>query len=70
MATAFPVVSPERLLKRVQQLEDMELPSLPSFQHDDDLDFDSESASGSDQSGPLNITKVCNSVVLSMLYGQ
>jgi hypothetical protein len=33
-------VTPERLLARVEQLEDIELPSLPSFQHDDP-DFES-----------------------------
>lgn len=33
--------TPERVLKRVQQLEDVELPSLPSFSHD--LDYDSAS---------------------------
>ena len=32
--------TPERVLKRVQQLEDVELPSLPSFSHD--MDYDSE----------------------------
>lgn len=58
MATLYPMDTPERLLKRVQQLEDVELPSLPSFQHDDDMDYDSESGTGSDNSGPLNITKV------------
>ncbi|OCF72584.1 hypothetical protein I204_06966 [Kwoniella mangroviensis CBS 8886] len=39
--------TPDRVLKRVQQLEDMELPSLPSFQHDDDVDFDSMSGTES-----------------------
>jgi hypothetical protein len=34
--------TPERVLKRVQQLEDMELPSLPSFSHDMDYDTASE----------------------------
>nr|XP_019047925.1 hypothetical protein I302_04545 [Kwoniella bestiolae CBS 10118]OCF26855.1 hypothetical protein I302_04545 [Kwoniella bestiolae CBS 10118] len=34
--------TPDRVLKRLQQLEDKELPSLPSFQHDD-IDFDSMS---------------------------
>jgi hypothetical protein len=33
--------TPERVLKRVQQLEDVELPSLPSFSHE--LDYDSAS---------------------------
>ena len=32
--------TPERVLKRVQELEDVELPSLPSFSHD--MDCDSE----------------------------
>ncbi|WOO83450.1 Pericentrin [Vanrija pseudolonga] len=33
--------TPSRVLRRVQQYEDMELPSLPSFQHDlDDMDSD------------------------------
>ncbi|WVF65682.1 hypothetical protein IAT40_000413 [Kwoniella sp. CBS 6097] len=40
MAMAYPLDTPDRVLKRVQQLEDMELPSLPSFQHDD-IDYDS-----------------------------
>jgi hypothetical protein len=43
MAAMYEADTPSRLLKRVQQLEDMELPSLPSFQHDDDLEFDSSS---------------------------
>ena len=34
--------TPERVLKRVQQLEDVELPSLPSFSHDMDYDTASE----------------------------
>ncbi|WVQ93329.1 hypothetical protein IAU59_000397 [Kwoniella sp. CBS 9459] len=42
MAMAYPLDTPDRVLKRVQQLEDMELPSLPSFQHDD-IDYDSMS---------------------------
>lgn len=32
--------TPERVLRRVQQLEDVELPSLPSFSHD--IDYESE----------------------------
>ena len=47
MAAVYPMDTPSRLLRRVQQLEDMELPSLPSFQHED-LDYDSASASGMD----------------------
>ncbi|KIR28320.1 hypothetical protein I309_02613 [Cryptococcus deuterogattii LA55] len=43
MAASYPLDTPSRLLKRVQQMEDMELPSLPSFHHDD-LDYDSTSA--------------------------
>ncbi|AFR95974.1 hypothetical protein C343_04085 [Cryptococcus neoformans C23] len=43
MAAAYPLDTPSRVLKRVQQMEDMELPSLPSFHHDD-LDYDSMSA--------------------------
>lgn len=43
MAAAYPLDTPSRVLKRVQQMEDMELPSLPSFHHDD-LDYDSTSA--------------------------
>nr|XP_018259051.1 uncharacterized protein I303_08594 [Kwoniella dejecticola CBS 10117]OBR81209.1 hypothetical protein I303_08594 [Kwoniella dejecticola CBS 10117] len=39
---AYHFDTPDRVLKRVQQLEDMELPSLPSFQHDD-IDYDSMS---------------------------
>ncbi|OCF44892.1 hypothetical protein I317_01171 [Kwoniella heveanensis CBS 569] len=42
MAMAYPLDTPDRVLKRVQRLEDMELPSLPSFQHDD-IDYDSMS---------------------------
>lgn len=42
MAASYPLDTPSRLLKRVQQMEDMELPSLPSFHHDD-LDYDSTS---------------------------
>ena len=34
--------TPERVLKRVQQLEDVELPSLPSFSHEMDYDTASE----------------------------
>lgn len=41
MATAYLADTPSRVLRRVQLMEDMELPSLPSFQHD--LDYDSES---------------------------
>ena len=44
MATADPMAdTPSRLLRRVQQMEDMELPSLPSIQHE--IDYDSESTS-------------------------
>ena len=32
--------TPERVLKRVQRLEEIELPSLPSFSHE--VDFESE----------------------------
>ncbi|WRT68934.1 uncharacterized protein IL334_005916 [Kwoniella shivajii] len=39
---AYHFDTPDRVLKRVQQLEDMELPSLPSFQHDD-IEYDSMS---------------------------
>lgn len=46
MAAAYPLDTPSRVLKRVQQMEDMELPSLPSFHHDD-LDYDSMSAAES-----------------------
>lgn len=34
--------TPERVLKRFQQLEDVELPSLPSFSHDMGYDTASE----------------------------
>jgi hypothetical protein len=39
--------TPERVLKRVQQLEDVELPSLPSFSHD--MDYDSEADQTEDE---------------------
>ncbi|TYJ55290.1 hypothetical protein B9479_004010 [Cryptococcus floricola] len=42
MAGLYPLDTPERVLKRVQAMEDMELPSLPSF-HQDDLDYDTMS---------------------------
>lgn len=34
--------TPSRLLKRVQQYEDMDLPSLPSITHDVDYDQTTE----------------------------
>lgn len=34
--------TPSRLLKRVQQYEDMDLPSLPSISHDVDCDQTTE----------------------------
>ena len=43
MAAEVFAETPSRLLRRVQQLEDMELPSLPSIQHD--IDFESSAAS-------------------------
>lgn len=48
MTTAYLADTPDRLLKRVQQLEDMELPSLPSFQHD--IDYESGSVTEADTS--------------------
>ncbi|WVQ75425.1 hypothetical protein IAR50_005049 [Cryptococcus sp. DSM 104548] len=42
MSGLYPLDTPERVLKRVQAMEDMELPSLPSF-HQDDLDYDTVS---------------------------
>jgi hypothetical protein len=48
MASAFSFETPARLLQRVEQLEDMELPSLPSFQHD--IDYESTSMSEADTS--------------------
>ncbi|ORX39013.1 hypothetical protein BD324DRAFT_618212 [Kockovaella imperatae] len=33
MATAYPMDTPSRVLRRVQQMEDVELPSLPSIEH-------------------------------------
>ena len=67
MTTAYLAAdTPDRLLKRVQQLEDMELPSLPSFQHD--IDYESGSVTGaetsmegSDQSLESIHDTVCNS---------
>ena len=44
--------TPERVLLRVQQLEDVELPSLPSFQHDHD--YDSEAATSFDATSNLS----------------
>nr|XP_019009710.1 uncharacterized protein I206_05270 [Kwoniella pini CBS 10737]OCF48491.1 hypothetical protein I206_05270 [Kwoniella pini CBS 10737] len=49
---AYHFDTPDRVLKRVQQLEDMELPSLPSFQHDD-IDYDSMSNAESSRDEPL-----------------
>ncbi|WVQ81425.1 hypothetical protein IAT38_003549 [Cryptococcus sp. DSM 104549] len=46
MAALYPLDTPSRVLKRVQQMEDMELPSLPSFHHED-LDYDSMSGAES-----------------------
>lgn len=47
MALVYPLDTPSRVLRRVQQLEDVELPTLPSFQLD--LEYDSgTSASGED----------------------
>jgi len=48
MATAYPMDTPESLAKRMQHLEDMELPSLPTIQHD--IDYDSGSMTGGDTS--------------------
>ncbi|RSH95361.1 hypothetical protein EHS25_000448 [Saitozyma podzolica] len=50
MATAYPLDTPERVLKRVHQLElqELELPSLPSFQHD--IDYESEGYSAGETS--------------------
>jgi hypothetical protein len=45
---AYSFETPDRVLQRVQQLEDMELPSLPSFQHD--IDYESMSMSETDTS--------------------
>ncbi|KAK4684273.1 hypothetical protein P7C73_g5915, partial [Tremellales sp. Uapishka_1] len=47
MATAYHMETPSRVLRRVQQLEDMEMPSLPSIQHD--IDYES-GLSGNDTS--------------------
>ena len=55
MATEFMAETPSRVLRRVQQLEDMELPSLPSIQHD--LDYDTETASEADSSLDRSQTK-------------
>jgi hypothetical protein len=59
MAVPYPSYTPERLLARVEQLEDIELPSLPSFQHDDP-DFESgiitEAESSLDASDYSNAT--------------
>ncbi len=49
MSAVYPLDTPSRVLRRVQLLEDMELPSLPSFQHD--INYDSGmSSSGGDTS--------------------
>ena len=48
MATAYPLDTPSRVLRRVQQLEDMELPSLPSFQLD--IDYESGTSVSEDTS--------------------
>lgn len=39
MSYPFTLDTPERVLRRVEAMEEMELPSLPSFQHDG-MDFD------------------------------
>lgn len=54
--------SPDRLLQRVQQMEDLELPSLPSFQHDEEefesTTIQSDAESSIDQSeGPSRVTQ-------------
>jgi hypothetical protein len=43
--------TPERVLKRVQQLEDVELPSLPSFSHEVDFESEYDESERSDKSG-------------------
>jgi hypothetical protein len=54
IASAAFAETPERVLLRVKQLEDVELPSLPSFQHDDDYDDESEKSTSFEQT--INIT--------------
>jgi hypothetical protein len=48
------------VLKRVQQYEEMELPSLPSFQHDD-LDLSDDYDVGSSQGSVANESEVSTS---------
>jgi hypothetical protein len=52
--------TPSRVLKRVQQYEEMELPSLPSFQHDD-LDLSDDYDVGSSQGSVANESEVSTS---------
>lgn len=42
--------TPERVLKRVQQLEDVELPSLPSFSHEGDFESEYDESEQADRS--------------------
>jgi hypothetical protein len=41
--------TPERVLRRVQQLEDVELPSLPSFSHEVDLESEFDESEQEEQ---------------------
>jgi hypothetical protein len=49
--------TPERVLKRVQQLEDVELPSLPSFSHDLDYDSTSEVENTEDERSDVQVAE-------------
>ena len=46
MTMAYPMETPSRVLRRVQQMEDVELPSLPSIEHglDDDTGSEAETS--------------------------
>ncbi len=63
MATMY-LETPARVLQRVQELEDMELPSLPSFQHN--IDYDSESGMESSDQGS-NRSEMMESEIVSLL---
>jgi hypothetical protein len=59
--------TPSRVLRRVQQYEDMELPSLPSFQHD--IDFESDQSDHFDNSYDVSMSiKDVNVSALDTFY--
>lgn len=43
--------TPERVLRRVQQLEDVELPSLPRFSHEVDYESEFDESEQGDREG-------------------